>query len=142
MEYLIGAALGAAIAGSARALRYDEDRSFFPVVLIVIATYYVLFAVMSGRSAVIVTELGIALLFSAVAVLGGRISLGVVAAGLVGHGAFDLAHHAIVENPSVPLWWPGFCAAVDGVLGLAVILAARKRRSELLRPVAGGNGSH
>ena len=50
MEYLIGVALALALTGVFAAMGFDRDRSFYPVVLIVVATYYVLFAVM-GRPA-------------------------------------------------------------------------------------------
>ena len=53
MEYLIGLILSVAVAGFAAAIGLDRDRGFYPPVIIVIATYYVLFAVMEahrGRS--------------------------------------------------------------------------------------------
>ena len=45
MEYLIGIILAAAVAGSAVIIGFDRERSFYATALIVIATYYVLFAV-------------------------------------------------------------------------------------------------
>ena len=44
MEYLIGVLLALAVAGIGAGIGFDRDRSFAPVVLIVIASYYVLFA--------------------------------------------------------------------------------------------------
>jgi hypothetical protein len=46
MEYAIGVILGLAIAAVATGIGFARDRSFYPTVLIVIATYYVLFSVM------------------------------------------------------------------------------------------------
>ena len=48
VEYLIGVALAAAVAGLATVVGFDRDRSFGPTILIVVASYYVLFAVMGG----------------------------------------------------------------------------------------------
>jgi hypothetical protein len=50
MEYLIGLVLSLVVAGFASSVGFDRDRVYYPVVLIVIATYYVLFASM-GASA-------------------------------------------------------------------------------------------
>jgi hypothetical protein len=52
MEYLIGVILALAVAGFATVTGLDRGRAFYTTVLIVIASYYVLFAVMgaSGRT--------------------------------------------------------------------------------------------
>jgi hypothetical protein len=44
MEYLIGVILSLAVAGFAAVIGFDRERAFYPTVLIVIASYYVLFA--------------------------------------------------------------------------------------------------
>jgi hypothetical protein len=46
MEYLIGLMLSLVVAGSATIAGFHRDRAFYPTVLVVIASYYVLFAVM------------------------------------------------------------------------------------------------
>ena len=46
MEYLIGLILALAVAGFAAVLGFDRERVFYPTLLIVIASYYALFAVM------------------------------------------------------------------------------------------------
>ena len=50
MEYLIGLLLASAVAGMAAIVGLDRDRAFYPTVLSVIASYYVLFAVMRSFS--------------------------------------------------------------------------------------------
>ncbi|NJD06576.1 MAG: hypothetical protein FIA97_08755 [Methylococcaceae bacterium] len=132
MEYLIGGLLAAATALFAGSLGFARDRSFFPTILIVIATYYVLFAAMGGSGPALWAESAIALGFAAVAVLGFRAGLGWVAAALAGHGVFDVFHHHLVDNPTVPAWWPGFCLSFDLVLGLALairLVSERRRRT-------------
>ena len=140
MEYIIGIVLGLVIAGLAKVLGYDKDRSFYPVILIVIAMYYVLFAVMNENTGIIITELIIALLFILLAMLSSRGSLLIVAVGLIAHGVFDLFHHLIITNPEVPAWWPGFCVAVDVVLGLVVLVIANTRSNKSLQPTAESSG--
>jgi len=140
MEYIIGIVLGLAIAGLAKVLGYDKDRSFYPVILIVIAMYYVLFAVMNESAGIIITELIIALVFMLLAMLGSRVSLLVIAVGLMAHGVFDLLHDRIVTYPEVPTWWPGFCAAVDVVLGVVVLFIAKSRSNKSLQPTAERGG--
>jgi biotin transporter BioY len=43
MPYVIGIILSVGIAWLARFVGFDRDRAFYPTVLIVIASYYVLF---------------------------------------------------------------------------------------------------
>ena len=45
MEYLIGVILTLAVAAFAAVVGFDRERAFYPTVLIVIASYYALFAV-------------------------------------------------------------------------------------------------
>jgi hypothetical protein len=140
MEYAIGLVLALAIAVLAGILEFDKDRSFYPVILIVIAMYYLLFAVMGGNTEVIAKELIIALLFLAIAITGARISVIIVAVGLIVHGIFDLIHDLLVINSEVPAWWPGFCFAVDVALGIAVLYIAKSRSNKSLQPTAGRGG--
>ena len=52
MEYLVAVILGVIVAGFAAMSGFDRDRSFYSTVLIVVASYYSLFATMgtSGYS--------------------------------------------------------------------------------------------
>ncbi len=126
MAYIIGPVLGVLICGFARAVGFDRDRAFYPTVLIVIALYYVLFAVMAGATQALLLELVQVAAFTAVAVVGFKRGLGIVAAGLVGHGVFDLMHAHLVTNQGVPEWWPAFCSSIDVAMGL--VLAVSRNR--------------
>ena len=44
MPYVVGIVLSLGVALFARRVGFDRDRAFYPTVLIVIASYYVLFA--------------------------------------------------------------------------------------------------
>jgi hypothetical protein len=128
MEYLIGVMLGAAVAAFANVVHLDRDRSFYPTVLIVIASYYVLFALMvSGSGGILGPELVAAGVFALAATLGFRKNLWLVAIATVGHGVFDFTHHLIIDNPGVPPWWPGFCLSFDGIVGGFLGLLLLKR---------------
>ena len=104
MEYLIGLILSLAVAGSATIIGFDRERAFYPTVLIVIASYYVLFALMGASGRALVFELIVASGFFLVAVIGFKRNLWLVVAALVGHGVFDFVHHLFIENPGVPHW--------------------------------------
>lgn len=121
MPVVIGVLSAVAIAAFARSMGFDRDRSFYPTVLVVIASYYILFAVMGGSLQALVWELAAALAFSAVAVTGVLRLPVLVGVGIFSHGLFDFVHHMLMENAGVPGWWPVFCGSLDLVLGLWVI---------------------
>lgn len=127
MEYLIGLMLSLVVAGSATIAGFDRDRSFYPTVLIVIASYYVLFAVMGASAQTLVTEILVAIGFLLLAVVGFRRNLWLVVVAIVGHGLFDFVHHSFIENPGVPRWWPGFCLAFDVVFGASLAMHLMRR---------------
>jgi len=131
---MIGLLLSLAVAGLAALIGFDRDRSFYPTVLMVIASYYVLFAMMGASQGTLWIEIAIACGFSLFAILGFKRSLWFVVAALVAHGSFDFVHHLFIENPGVPRWWPGFCLAFDGVLGafLALRLLTRPNDSPII----------
>jgi hypothetical protein len=113
MEYTVGVALALFVCGAASLLGMDHDGVFYPTMLIVIATYYVLFAVVDGSHKVLLSEIAIAAVFAVAAVVGFKRNLWLVAGALAGHGVLDFFHHAFVHNTGVPRGWPGFCLAFD-----------------------------
>ena len=128
MEYAIGIAAATTVGLFATLIGFDKERSFYPVVLIVIATLYLLFAVQAGSTGALVAEAIPALVFVATAALGFRKTPWLVVAGLAFHGVFDFFHHAVIANPGVPVWWPGWCLAYDVVAAayLAVLIIVRR----------------
>lgn len=113
MALLVGASLAFSVGLLATGLGLDRDRAFYPVVTIVIASYYALFAVMGASTHALVLESLVCAVFLAVAVTGFRWSLWVVVVALAAHGIFDLTHAAVISNPGVPSWWPEFCLTYD-----------------------------
>jgi hypothetical protein len=121
MPYVIGIVASAGVAVFARSVGFDRDRAFYPTVVIVVALYYVLFAVMSGSVRTIVLESAVMSLFAIAAVAGFKSSAWIVVAALAGHGVFDAVHGHVIANAGVPSWWPAWCLAYD--VGAAACLA-------------------
>jgi hypothetical protein len=139
MGYLAGIAVGLFACAFARAVGFDRDRAFYPTVLVVIALYYVLFAVMGGSPRALVVELVAMIAFASVAVAGFKRSLWLVVVALAAHGVFDLIHADIVHNPGVPEWWPAFCMAAD--VGMAAWLAGALASGPAPAPATPGHSS-
>jgi hypothetical protein len=131
MAFLVGTALALSVGLFATLTGLDRDRAFYPTVLIVIALYYALFAVIGGSAHALATESIAILAFLGVAVAGFRKSLWLVVAALAAHGLFDLVHGRLIANPGVPAWWPAFCGAYDVVAAayLAWLLSRSKVRA-------------
>ena len=113
MGYVIGISLALLVARFARAVGLDRDRGFFAAVVIVVASYYVLFAVLGGSTRALVLESLIMSAFVLAAAAGFRKSSWFLVAGLAAHGILDFLHAGIVSNAGVPEWWPAFCGAYD-----------------------------
>ena len=125
--YVVGALLAPFVSAFARLVGLDRDRAFYPTVLIVVALYYVLFAVMGGSMRALGLETVVMGAFTWCAVVG----LGrpwVTVGGLAAHGLFDIVHASVIDNPGVPAFWPGFCMAYDlaAAASLAWLLSGRQ----------------
>jgi hypothetical protein len=88
--------------------------------MIVIASYYVLFAAMGDSVETVLLESIVMIGFAIAAVAGFKSSSWIVVGALAGHGVFDVLHGEVLENAGVPVWWPAFCLAYD--LGAAASL--------------------
>jgi hypothetical protein len=127
LEYLIGVGLALVVCAFAMLAGFDRDRVFYPTVVIVNATYYVLFAVMGNSNSALAAECMVAVTFLVAAVAGFKKNLWLVVAALAGHAVFDFFHQLFIRNPGVPIWWPGFCLSFDILAGgfLALLLMRR-----------------
>src|SRR5688572_28408881 len=124
MGYVVGVVLALIVCGLARWSRFDRDRAFYPTMVAVVASYYVLFAAISDSTHALIVEVSVMAAFLVMAFLGFRFSLWWAVAALAGHGLFDAVHGHLVTNPGLPPSWPSFCMAFDVVaaLVLAVLL--------------------
>jgi len=130
MAYIVGIVLALVVSGGATLIGFDRDRAFYPTLLLVIASYYVLFAVMGGSRHAIVVETLVLTGFLLVAIVGFKTSLWLVVAALFAHGILDFFHGRVVTNPGVPAGWPAFCLTYDiAAAGFLAWLLTRGGRS-------------
>jgi hypothetical protein len=126
MSALIGLGLALASVALARTASFDR-RTFYALVLIISATYYILFAVMAGSVRATIIESLIMTTFVMFAAVGFRVNPWLIVAGFAAHGMLDLVHSQLVNNPGVPAWWPAFCMAYDvGAAGMFALAIARR----------------
>ena len=128
MALVVGALLALTVGILATGSGLDRDRALYPVVTIVVASYYALFAVMGASTHALVVELFVGLGFLIVAVSGFKSSLWLVVAALAAHGVFDLGHGSVISNPGVPRWWPRFCLTYDVTAAMYLALLLRSGR--------------
>jgi hypothetical protein len=121
LPYVVGTALSIGVALFARSVGFDRDRAFYPAVLIVIASYYVLFAAMNGSIQTVVLESVMMSVFVIAAVAGFKGNAWIIVGALAAHGLQDVVHGHIIANAGVPAWWPAWCLAYD--VGAAGALA-------------------
>jgi hypothetical protein len=121
MPYIIGLVVAVGVAVFGRYVGFDRDRAFYATVVIVVASFYVLFAAISGSLPTVLLESAVMTAFVLAAIAGFKSSAWILVAALAGHGIFDAVHGYVLENSGVPVWWPAFCLAYD--LGAAGILA-------------------
>jgi hypothetical protein len=131
VEFLVGAVLALSVGLSATFFGLDRDRAFYPTVMIVIASYYALFAVMGGSAPALAIESIVIVAFLGTSIAGFRTSLWLVVAALAAHGLFDFIHGHLIVNPGVPAWWPPFCLSYDVVAAayLAWLLSRSRVRA-------------
>src|SRR5690349_22577280 len=100
MEYLIGLLLAVIVVVFSALAGLDRERSFYVTTLIVVASYYALFAVMGGSRHTLMIEILAASVFCAFAAFGFKGNLWLVAAALIGHGVFDFVRRGFIETPA------------------------------------------
>ena len=127
---IIGVALALIVGLLAHVVGYDRDRSFYAVVLTVVGSLYVLFNLMAGGGHDLVPEIAFFAFFAALAIIGFRMSLWIVAAGLLLHGVFDFFRHFFSIGRGIPEWWPAFCGAYDvaAAICLVTLLLVERQR--------------
>jgi hypothetical protein len=139
MEYFVGVALALGTFALGRVAKFDRERSFYSVMVVVVASYYILFAAMGATSETLVLETIVLGVFVVAAVVGFRTNLWIVAAALAGHGVLDFFHGRLIVNPGVPAWWPMFCMTFDVAAGASLgflLLRSTKSGVQAERPGA------
>jgi hypothetical protein len=129
IAFITGVGLAVVLAIFGKLTGYEKDRSFFPTLLIVIASYYMLFAILDGSVSTILIEIAVASIFIVIAIWGSYQFPLIVGAGIALHGIFDFMYGHFYLNNGVPVWWPAFCAGIDIPFGLWVMYLSYKTRS-------------
>ena len=116
MPFLIGIGLTLGFVSTSVFFGLHKERGAYPVTLIAIALFYIVFAFEHGSPSAIILNITIASLFIGSAVLGYVRGLYIVAFALIGHGAFDIIYQMVGNSPA-PDWWAPLCLAADLILG-------------------------
>lgn len=134
MPVVIGILLAVAVGLFGRVVGMDRDRSFYATVLVVVGSYYLLFAAIGHDG--LVPEALVFAGFAGMAVLGFRGNAWWLVAGLALHGLFDFVRPDILTGNGVPGWWPTFCLGFDVAAAaiLMLILAQERNTACLNRP--------
>ena len=106
LDILWGLVIGLSGVGSAHLLGFDRDRSYYPTLMIVIASIYILFAVMAVPASALLPEAIAATAFIALAIAGHRWSLWLVVLALLGRLDDYETRSGYVIAPHV-YWSPG-----------------------------------
>lgn len=129
---MIAASLGIATAlmliALARVLR--SEAWLYALSLLMLPAIYAGFALWSGDAVALPREFIAGLPF----VLGGMVlafwrrPLGLALVGLLWllHAGYDFTHAQWFVNAGVPVWYPLYCASVDAVVGLYLLVISRR----------------
>ncbi len=101
-----------------RAFAYDATA----ILLTIIASIYVGFALNDGRLSIMITEISAASCFILFAALGLWLNPYFWVAGLVLHGVWDWFHHPKAISTKVPSYYPPLCVVVDWMLAAFLLI--------------------
>ncbi|KZL16140.1 hypothetical protein [Pseudovibrio sp. Ad26] len=103
-------------------LPLELSHQFAAIVLVLIAGVYIGYAFKDGRMHTILTEVVVASLFGAAALLGLNGYPMAIVGAFVAHGLWDVLHHNLIDT-HMPRWYIPFCAVYDvgAALGLLAI---------------------
>lgn len=100
----------------------------YPLVLSTYPLFYFAFAIVASDPAALMQELKYAIPIFVICIVTAikdiKYSAFVLSLGYIGHGIYDAVHIHLFENPGMPIWWPEFCATVDIIMGLYLMVYA------------------
>lgn len=106
------------------------DSLAWPLFLVTLPVYYMMFGVLVLDTSVIVNELLYGLPFIIAGLLVWRIrspgTLILVALAWFCHGFYDFYHDVFFVNPGVFSWYPAFCALVDVAVAGYLLLSYKR----------------
>ncbi len=110
--------------------KYDFDSWAWPLFLITLPIWYMLFGLLAWDGDAIIKELLFGLPYIAVGLAVWKfrptLSLYILGIAWLSHGLYDYYHDWLFINPGVFSWYPMFCALVDITVGGYLIAFNRK----------------
>ena len=104
-------------------LSRDAAFGLLAILLGMIASVYLGFALQDGRMAVFRIEyIGIALFATLATVALAEESAVLLAIGYFGHGLWDAIHHPRAVDTAMPWWYVPMCLSFDAVVGIYVLI--------------------
>lgn len=120
----LGILLGLMTIGISRQLHWENWA--YSACLILLPLIYMFFGLFADGEAVILTEFLFGIPYFVAGILcikyGFKRSGYVVAVLWLLHGLYDMNHAILFTNSGVPSWYPVFCAGVDIVVGLYLLV--------------------
>jgi hypothetical protein len=111
-----------------RVTRLEKKRWLYSLLLATFPFYYFAFAIYANDHDALIQELYVGLAFLAFAFIAYKlrstIGVAMLAAVYIGHAVYDVVHNRMFINEGTPVWWPEFCGAVDGLMGLYLVYLA------------------
>jgi len=98
--------------------KYFTTKLIAATILVAIAFIYVGFSLKGNTVNVIILEVGVALVFYFLAIIGFTRNNVLMAYGILLHGVWDVFHHkGLPVQTEIPGYWPTFCFIVDVIDG-------------------------
>lgn len=124
----VAAGIASALLGMLFARAAKVERQMYPGLLLLLPFFYAIFALRAGEGGVSLIELAIGIPWIAVGLtcllLNVRWSTQILGVLWILHAVFDLSHGLLPDNPGLPNWYPLWCAAVDAVVGIYLLMAS------------------
>jgi hypothetical protein len=114
--------------------KYFTTKLIAATILVAIAFIYVGYALKGNPISSIILEVGVALGFYFLAIIGYTRNNVLIAYGILLHGVWDIFHHkGLPIQTEIPGYWPAFCFIVDIIDGLffLFLFKARKLRNQV-----------
>jgi len=115
----------------------EQSNWAYPALLATFPAYYWAFAIYAADYAALANEIAVGAGFLCIAAVACRLDsvagLRLLALGYIGHAAYDAFHGLLFVNRGAPSWWPGFCGAVDALIGLYLAYCAASMRPKRAR---------
>lgn len=120
--YLLAVGLAVPTIGACLLLGSSLARDALSLLLAVICAVYVGYGLADGSPRAVITEVSVAAVFFAFALLGLRASSLWLVVGYVLHGVWDYLHRPKLVPTRLPVWYPPFCAVYDWLIAAFIVI--------------------